>query len=244
MAECYLELIEAIEHTLIEHNLTRLALRTFEKSDLIKLVNFLVDFDEYSETPSASKYTVVGVGYLMFDLILNKIQTMLVNDDESEWLREAGQVILDKLESYSTKFYDWVVYGCVFLDSRVDMNVIPVSLKSSQNVSVFVDYVRVHYAVNEVVELVVNRNEEGENEEHASCPKPARERLMNELKPKKRLHICTVDEEIEEYQTHPVLEIDPDPLAFWRDESDRFPSLSIAAQNFLSVQPSSVASES
>ncbi|KAL0243270.1 hypothetical protein GEMRC1_005831 [Eukaryota sp. GEM-RC1] len=114
MAERYLDLIEAIEHTLLEHNMARLALSMSEKTDLTKLVEFLIDFDEFTETVSASKYSVVGVGYLMFDLILKKIHKIIDDEHESQWIREAGQVIMEKLGNYSHKFYDWVAYGCTF----------------------------------------------------------------------------------------------------------------------------------
>ncbi|KAL0236024.1 hypothetical protein GEMRC1_002606 [Eukaryota sp. GEM-RC1] len=238
MLERYSQLIDIVDHMIFNDNkLMHLKLTISEREDLHQLLIFLLsDFYELTEICSSRSTVTVSVGLTLFNLLWEKLKVICdpVEGRESGFISAVASKVLEKFTQYISgrrsdrSVFDFAGYVGLVLDPRFKNNQNFLPSCYIENEEMLKGSMR-EFIESKVGSLAVSTEESQNN--------PQGKSLMKELV---RIKL----DELDIYLSDGLIEMDQDPLMWWKLNESKFPTLARTSRIALSVQASNVASES
>ncbi|KAL0224269.1 hypothetical protein P9112_003659 [Eukaryota sp. TZLM1-RC] len=225
MAFRYLNTLSDVESLLFQQKKTHMLLTEEEK---LMLEHFILSFRPFSEvttTISGQKYVTVGYVLVLMDELLYHVR-----DQEhfpETYLKSAAQAVGTVLQKYLPFLYDFGSYVGTFLDPRFKL----------QNLDVLAE----NAIFRQQFEKMMENNYGYGLREAIQISQPSS--FLQKVARRRNVEIMEGDELVI-YGSEPVVAWETDPLEWWKINSSRFPCLAKAARDYLSIQATSVPSES
>lgn len=210
-----------------------LLLTTTEKSVINTLHSYLEPFHKITTNLCTCKVPTIGLLLFFMDHVFEMIGTCR-ESSRQEWLKSMADDMVKNARSFSTQVYSLFTFTAAVLDPRVKKELIPESLNSEKNLEDARSHFMRTYANTQCPSLA---NGFGAQEAEEANVVSFAEEIARK---RRRGSMSTASDQLSQYLSEPPLAIASDVLDWWKNNSARYPRLSVMARDYLSVQGTAV----
>ncbi|KAI3896925.1 hypothetical protein MKW92_032956 [Papaver armeniacum] len=191
-----------------------MAHRVIVKNDVAVSImqQYLAPFHQITSSMCTTKNPAVGVVLSLMDDVVKMVDSFMDSCDTPDWLKTGAEDMAKKGRSYNSQVHNICTYIAAILDPRIKGEFIPDNLNSEG----YPEEARKYFI---------------KNYTNALCPTQAEGYSARDM--------TIYTDELSQYLSEPPSPT-TDVLDWWKENSSRYPNLSVMARDFLVIQPTSV----
>ncbi|KAI3866627.1 hypothetical protein MKW92_027581 [Papaver armeniacum] len=183
-----------------------------EKVAVSIMHQYLAPFHQITSSMCTTKNPAVGVVLSLMDDVVKMVDSFMDSCDTPDWLKTGAEDMAKKGRSYNNQVHNICTYIAAILDPRIKGEFIPDNLDSED----YLEEARKYFL---------------KNYTNALCPTQAEGYSARDM--------TIYTDELSQYLSEPPSPT-TDVLDWWKENSSRYPKLSVMARDFLVIQPTSV----
>ncbi|KAI3880980.1 hypothetical protein MKX03_007826 [Papaver bracteatum] len=181
-----------------------------EKVAVSIMHQYLAPFHQITSSICTTKNPAVGLVLSLMDDVVKMVASLKDSCDTPDWLKTGAEDMAKKGRSYNSQVHNICTYTAAILDPRIKGEFIPENLNSESYLEEARNYFMKNYT-------------------NAHCPTQAKGYSAQDI----------YADELSQYLSEPASPT-ADVLDWWKENSLRYPQLSLMARDFLIIQPTSV----